>query len=777
MEQVKILSKIYKNSLYLLVFLIPLWFLPITQDILSIQKQALLIVLVFMALIAWLAKGVSQQELNIRISWLHVPVLAVLLTIAISTVFSLWRYGSFWGWPLNVSDSFLTILFFALLYFLISNVIEEDKEIIKLFFVFALSLVISGIYTILQLYRVFIIPLPFAKVITFNTIGSVNSVAILLAILLPFTLTLAFALKTRFKWWFWVFTALSLVTILLINSFNAWLTLIAGMVTILFFGMLNLKKKIEFKWISLPMVLLIVALFFLVFRFSLPGAPTLPIEVSPSKGAEINMIFNSLKQNPAFGTGPATFVYDYAKYRQANLNQTIFWGARFASGASEVLDWFLTKGILGGLSLIALFVSAIFFLGRILIKSENDSLPRMIQVGILSSFVAVVTAQIIYYSNFTLSFLFWLLLAAMVVYIEKTPRKISLAPPSLLSVGFSFIFLLVLVFGVGLLFVGGQKYVAEVKYLNGARIVSKGDIEKGTAQILSAASLNPSLDLYWRDLSQLYLSRANQIAQDPNLPDEQKRQQSQVALSNAAISANRATTVNPANVQNWNVRGFVYRNLIGLEGADSFAIDSYSKAILLEPNSPFSFTELGRVYLIQAQTLSRQKAPAQKQEEALNKALENFNKALSLKTDYAPAHYLIASVYEQQGKSQEAILKLEETSQVARNDIGLAFQLGVIYYQRNQLNKAQSQFERIRALNPNYSNVRYLLGLIYDRQGQKSRAIEEFTKVSELNPDNNEVIKILENLKESKPALSGIQPSQPPVGENPPEIQGKENKK
>jgi hypothetical protein len=45
MKPAIILEKIHAYSLYALVLLIPVWFLPITQDMLNFQKQTLLIVL------------------------------------------------------------------------------------------------------------------------------------------------------------------------------------------------------------------------------------------------------------------------------------------------------------------------------------------------------------------------------------------------------------------------------------------------------------------------------------------------------------------------------------------------------------------------------------------------------------------------------------------------------------------------------------------------------------------------------------------------------------
>jgi len=158
-------------------------------------------------------------------------------------------------------------------------------------------------------------------------------------------------------------------------------------------------------------------------------------------------------------------------------------------------------------------------------------------------------------------------------------------------------------------------------------------------------------------------------------------------------------------------------------------------------------------------------------EEALLLAIKNLEKAIELKGDYAPAHYLIAVAYDQQGREEEAISRLEEIKNIFPQDIGISFQLGMLYWRKEKLDRAQGEFERIIKLNPDYSNGRYMLGLVYDKKGEKEAAIEQFEKVAKLNPENQEVAKILENLKGGLPALQGIIPSQPPIGEVPPEIQ------
>ena len=88
-----------------------------------------------------------------------------------------------------------------------------------------------------------------------------------------------------------------------------------------------------------------MAEFFMVFQVSLPGAPrTITVEVSLSQGATWNVAKSTLQERALFGGGPGTFVLQYAQYRPAELNQTVFFGTRFTSGASEILNWLVTKG-------------------------------------------------------------------------------------------------------------------------------------------------------------------------------------------------------------------------------------------------------------------------------------------------------------------------------------------------------------------------------------------------------------------------------------------------
>ncbi|PIR69196.1 MAG: hypothetical protein COU47_03780, partial [Candidatus Niyogibacteria bacterium CG10_big_fil_rev_8_21_14_0_10_46_36] len=163
------------------------------------------------------------------------------------------------------------------------------------------------------------------------------------------------------------------------------------------------------------------------------------------------------------------------------------------------------------------------------------------------------------------------------------------------------------------------------------------------------------------------------------------------------------------------------------------------------------------------------RARAKTQVGELDDAESLLQQAINIKTDYAPARFLLAQIEAQAGNIAAAIEETRNTQFLLPNDIGVLFQLGLLYYQDGQFKNAQQVFERAIELNPNYSNARYFLGLIYDLQGDREGAIEQFENIVELNPDSAEIKQILSNLRNGRPALEGIPPPEdretPPLNE------------
>ncbi len=354
----KVFKAIAKAAIYFLVFLLPIFFLPWTSNVLDFNKQALLLISVFLALICWLANSLVSNKFEINTSFLNFPVIILFLVSAVSVIFSVYRYGSFWGWPLSVSQSLLSLLGFVIFYFLIANLFKKN-EIIFLFLTLFLSGFLISLFGIFQLFGKFILPFDFARVNSFNTIGTVNGFAVYSSLLLVLMLPLLFSVKRFFKVILGVFILTLLVPLFLINFKTAWVVFLTGLAVLFAFGAVNLRKTGRSSFATVMMIFFVIALLFTLFRFSLPGLPATSLEVSPNQKAEFGILKNLSPKALFLGSGQGTFAYDWSKYKSIDLNQTIFWATRFTSGASEILDRTITTGILGILGLF--FLIFVFF--------------------------------------------------------------------------------------------------------------------------------------------------------------------------------------------------------------------------------------------------------------------------------------------------------------------------------------------------------------------------------------------------------------------------------
>ena len=785
-----ICDRVGKYVIYFLVFFLPLFFLPFTFDVLDFNKQFFLGILVFISLLFWLIKSFFSGRFEFNSNFLIIPTLVFILVNALSLVFSSSRYSSFWGWPLNVSQGFLTLIYFFTLYFLISNYFNSKKEILKLLSILIFSGFLVSIFSILQIFSKFIFTWDFTKFISFNSVGTLNSLTLFLAALLPLGIFLAVVSKGLIRRIFLISVIFFLISFFLINSKSAWIVLIFGNSILFIFGLLNLKKTGKTNLVFIPMIFLIISLSFITFShpinflehsfgFSLPKfLPEIqfPAEIVISQDAEFKIIKNSFKnvKNLFLGSGPSTFVFNYLKFKPTDINKTLFWNLRFQAGTSEILDRLITTGILGVLSLFFILGVFIWLMARnfklffkkakketkdnstlgIAGTSEEEALSErevFLNATIFSSFLIIVLGQFIYPADLSLFFLFWLILGISVIVNNQARKKIKSS--LILAISLT----LVLVLGTMLSFSLIKNYQAEINYLKGLNARAEGKTEDAIFDLRRASDSNPNLDLYWRDISQLYLLRLNEISQDPKLSKEDFMLKSQELANEAINAAKKATEISSENSVNWINRGLVHKNLIDqlLVSKDLIqdAIGFYQKASQLEPMNPQIFTEIGQFYIQKSDIIRQENGEDKEITDDLIKARENFQKALELKSDFAPASFQLAVVFQREGKIKEAIEKLEETKFLAPFDPLLAYQLGILYYGEEKNDLAKSEFERAVALDQNYSNARYFLGLIYDKEGNKEKAIEQFEWIERLNPEDEAIKTILKNLREGKPAF------------------------
>lgn len=771
--------RVSKTAVYVLAFLLPLFFLPFTANVLEFQKQALLLFLVLVSFLSFLTYVLISKKLEINLNFINVLVVILLLSVLISTIFSLSRYGSFWGLPLPIAQSFLSLLLLAVLYFIVTNLFKKEEIPLLLLVLFA-SGFLAALFFGVQLFSQFLLPFDFTRDISFNTIGSVNALAVYLAVLLVLLLPLLFSVKKLLRVLLGIAGLAFVAVLFLINFKTAWLVFSVGLACLLAFAAVSMGKKISPTFTVFIAVLLVAGLFFSFSRFSLPEQfPAVPLEISPTQKASFDVLKQVGAKSLFLGSGPGTFFYEWTKHKPPAINETIFWGVRFTRPSSEFFDRLTGTGLLGILAFFLLIGVCLWRVSGVILqkmevkgKASGKALnghDLFLLWGIFAGLVSLALSFFLYTSSILILFLFFLLFAFSAQLQEDKKKSWDLASSQKAALGTSFVFVFVLVLGFGLVILYGQKYWAEVRYFQGLSAWQRGEAELSSNHIARAADLNPKMDVYWRDLSQIYLFRLQEILARPALVQEEMRQQAESLIASAINSSSQATIADSNNVTNWNIRGFVYRNMIGiLGGADNWALRSYENSAELEPLSPYIQTETGRTYLALSDFLSRQGKEAERTE-SLRLARQSFEKAIELKSDYAPAHFQIAMIHVREGEIPEAISSLEEAKQAAPFDTGLAFQLGLIYYNDDQLDQAKREFERAVSIDPNYSNAFYFLGLIADKQGNREQALSHFEKIQGLNPDNQEIKLILENLQEGKPALEGVAPSQPPIEEKPSE--------
>jgi tetratricopeptide (TPR) repeat protein len=145
---------------------------------------------------------------------------------------------------------------------------------------------------------------------------------------------------------------------------------------------------------------------------------------------------------------------------------------------------------------------------------------------------------------------------------------------------------------------------------------------------VKALSYNPNLDVYQRSLGQLSLGIAANISSRPNVTDSDRQTISNLIQESIRRARIVSELIEPASVANWEARAQIYQNLIGVaQNAEQWAVDSYARAISLDPVNPNLRILLGGIYF-----------GLKNYELAAN----SFSQAASLKQDSANAHYNLA---------------------------------------------------------------------------------------------------------------------------------------
>ncbi|GBD33955.1 TPR repeat-containing protein YrrB [bacterium HR34] len=739
---------------------IPLFFLPFTLNFFEFNKQLILSISGVLSILIWLVYNFKTQKLEVRKTTIYLPIALLFLALTLSTISSKWPGGSFWGWPADTAGSMLTIMSYILIFLVAINIFKEETKTIYLLFSIVVSSLIASIiflWSYIQLYLAKFIQgyTPIFQI--FSTMSSNNILSVFLAVTTIICMSLLVISKGIIKKTLYATLIFNIVSIFLINFFIAWIILTIGTVIFLLFYMITAKFHKEKGFIIVPMVFLALSIVFGLSSFiGISNITSINGLIPASEFDYINyphtlqVSKSAISESTAFGTGPGTYSYIFNKYKPDEIIQSPLWNLDLQKAPSYLLEILGTMGLFGFISFLLIIAFAVLNFIRFLRKSlqEVSSYNFILYAGIFSSFVASIAVMVLYYSNTVLSYLFWILLAVIVIVSNKDFKTFDLSEKIGVNLLNSFFVIVAIILSIIFFIKEGQRYAAELVYFKSLQLSQQNKIDEAMNKNLQAVQLWPNQPLFYLDYIQNVINKLVEINNNQGLKEDEKIIQRGQLLQSVNDTFQILEKINPNNYSIWRQRGYFYSNLIPIQGLENAAINSFEKVLFLYPKNVEVMTQIASLKLYKASLIQDNN---EEKKTLLAEAKNYAEKAVSIKENYIPAYNQLAIVYNQEGNQEKVVETLQKALQVDPANIDIRFNLGVVYYNNKKYDKARNQFEILVGAFPNYSNARFYLGLTLARQGEIQKAIEQFKEVEKLNPNNEQVKEIIKKLEKGEP--------------------------
>lgn len=718
------------------VVIVPLAFMINTTQSQDFIKQVALLAIVSIAALCWVGSMLIERSLSLRRSVANPLVLVLLAAVLVSALFSGSRYVGLVGGNGQEYQSFITTLLFAAFFFVIVNLPKESKFPQRAIFA---ATIVGGLVSLVALFQFAGVSLvPGVSVATFNLVGS----TVVLGLYAATTIVLAaasfliekpdgkFVLVKNIAIGFFGVCALLLAAT--VDFWPIWTAVIVGLIAVLILAVVRPQTIGRLGWLAVPMIVLVVAVLLLVVDIPLPiHAPT---EIFPSLAQSFDVARGTLVNHPIFGAGPGTFAQEFALHRSLELNQNAIWYVQFDRGMSYLTTIASNLGVAGLVAWLAVIIVGVWKSAAHLIVSRKKNDEAWVFGMVVSVAWLTTAAGIIFYgASLSLLLLFWLLFALLIRMTadENIELSFKASPRSGLVLTFSFVILIVL--SLAGWFISGARLYSDSSLTAATAMDANTKDDAVIRNLENALRIDPQSDTIARNLSQAYLIKIQQLFNDTNTDATAKGTQVENLTAAAIKAATAATELGRKNIQNWSQLGAVYEAIASyVSNAPDQAIAAYGRAADLDPTSPVHPTNIGRVYLSMAGAVmngandSKDEAAKtdarKKSDELLVRSLASLEKALSLKSDYAPASYQISIVYDAQGKIDEARSALESVVKLSPTFANARWLLAMIYEEKQEYDSAIAQIEAILTNNPDNKDVQNKLQILQDKKAGKAPA-------------------------------------------------------
>jgi tetratricopeptide (TPR) repeat protein len=209
------------------------------------------------------------------------------------------------------------------------------------------------------------------------------------------------------------------------------------------------------------------------------------------------------------------------------------------------------------------------------------------------------------------------------------------------------------------------------------------------------------------------------------------------------------TRKSPNKMRGYNNLGLAYKD----NGLLDKALQEYRKALRLSPgfakanyNPGNAYDRKGRVDETKVHYNIGNVYAAQGR---TDEAIEEFQLALRLIPYFAQAHNNLGNAYARKGRTDDAIEQYQTALRLKPDYVKAHNNLGAVYASRDRMDEAIEEFIKALRLEPDFPEAHLNLGLAYKIKGLKNEAITEFEEVLKLNPQAEEARKILQSLQDN----------------------------
>ncbi|KKP65838.1 MAG: hypothetical protein UR61_C0010G0010 [candidate division WS6 bacterium GW2011_GWE1_34_7] len=700
-----LVSSIQRGLLYLTLFIIPWFVIPLPYDSSEKIKSVLFISLTSLLILLEIIKWIWDGKISIIKSSFDKIFLLLFSSFLLSFVFAQDSWISFWGYDGRIGRGFFAITFLFLFFYLSRGILQKREEIIRAIEIFSLGLLILIILSVLSVLKVnifawipyirdfFVVGLPLT--FSFQEIMLLAGGTALLAIFL-----LVHYVQEK-KYQVTIFPAL--IFIISLGSIPIFSINQGALVPILFFVItllvcLLLILKLEKSLKAIPALIFIfsalvagfsVGFQFESFRTSILGESftTLnPIRL----GSDISwVVASSSVVNDFFrglvGMGNDSFAIAYNAFRPATDATIALGNTSFITGSNEVFTILANRGFIGVTIWIVLgFVLARFLINEITTgKGERSILTTILGLNLLLIYLGSIFLPfsfLTYFIMFALALLLLVysnkegineefLLKFWAVNIGTVSKDIN---KTLENVNWflTMFFTLLVTAGLVLLTIkmASVAYVVRAESYNTEQSLKFQEYEEEVPfeerdkyLVQMAAYYNNALrydstdPFVNRKAALISLEIINLLSEQHTDATEEDKKAIMTEVSvwkNAAIDLSKeATSTSQLTYANWNTRASVYLGLVSLGFSDysEDALSTLQVCVNLNPLDYDSYYKAGQIFMLQ---------------EDYDQALNSFNKVLNINQSHVPSLVLAANILSEKGDKEGAIKYLTAAKQI-----------------------------------------------------------------------------------------------------------------